>query len=111
MEMMVRQFDLCSRMGRPHAGVVLLEKGLLFAVRPLQMATPCIHETLCVSTKTVKMEENPHLLLGTTRFMFIPTGLLRKLTTDSRSKRGAYSSSSKKQCNIFIPPHALYKRQ
>ncbi len=74
-------------MGCPHAGV-LLEKSLLFAVRPLQMETPCIHESLCVSTKTVKMEGNPHLLLGTTRFMFIPTGLLRKPDSwGSRSKR------------------------
>jgi hypothetical protein len=83
-------------------------------VRPLQMATPCIHESLFVSPKTVKMEENPHLLLCTTSFMFIPTGPLRKLTIGSlgpRSKRGAYSSLSKKQCNIVIPSHALSKRK
>lgn len=49
-------------------------------VMPLQMAMPCIYVSLCVSTKTVKMEENPYLLLGTKSFMFIPTGLLRKLT-------------------------------
>lgn len=47
------------------------------------MAMPFIYVSLCVSTKTVKMEENPLLLLGTMSFMFIPTGLLRKLITDS----------------------------